>query len=248
MHAAGLIETCLSCCRPPRDRGPSRDSPEPPYGPGGGHRSRSSSPYMGGAGISRGVWNRQQMAEGLDGLQPAGPDEAAAAASSRPSTSHTKPAARETGHVSERASVSAGAEGDLVMVEIEDEEGQVKEPGESNGARAAPNGQQRGGTTLSPGGGASLGSKQAKQQRQPTAVSRSASPEPSVWNGGNGRSEGSRGNRSLPFVIAGVSRGRQEGEHLYAWMHACLRAIADGLLSSALCHRASACMHEGYCR
>ena len=208
MNAAGLIETCLSCCRPPRDRGPSRDSPEPSYGPGGGHSSRSPSPYTGGPGTSRAVWNRQQMAEGLDGLQPAGPAEAAAAASSRPSTSHTKPAARETGHVSERPSVSASAEGDVVMGEIKYEEGQVKEAGESNGARAASNGQQRGGTTVGPGGGASLGSKQAKQQRQPIAVRRSASPEPSAWSGGNGRAEGSSGNPSLPFVIAGVSRRR----------------------------------------
>ncbi len=89
------------------------------------------------------------------------------------------------------------------MVESEDEEGQVKEHADSNGSATK---EARNAAECSARSGAEgiLAAKQRKPQGRPVA-SRSASPEPKAWNGGNGRADRGGGSYSPPLVIAGTS-------------------------------------------
>ena len=200
-------DSCLGWCRSQRDRGHSRDSPDPPLGPGAGHRSRSPSPFPGARppGTTTADFQRQQMAEGLDGLEPAGPREAAAAAATKSSHSAPKPqnskAATDEARSADSGIAAAAADGDSAVVGNGTEEGEVGTVDASNGnVSGKVGGSSNGGPVLQNGAKGRRGQMHARGYGN-----RTDSPEPSARGGGHGRADGANEAPSLPSVIAGVS-------------------------------------------
>ena len=164
-------------------------------------RSRGGPP----PGTTTADFQRQQMAEGLDGLEPAGPQEAASAAATKPSHNAPKPqnskAATDKARSVDSGSAAAAADRDSAMVGSGTEEGEVGTVDASNGNLSGKVGGSSNGGPV-----AQNGAKRRRGQMHARSYgNRTASPEPSARGGGNGRADGATEAPSLPSVIAGAS-------------------------------------------